>query len=470
MERLFLFEKLQISKPEISIVIEYLVTLRFLLEPTQKSSLSDYITPETEQILNELISVDKGSLVLLRMNNSVVAGRFVEWMKSILECFDNDNLFDVVLDSDGESDLWDSLSAHSKKKYCDFRMQDSLQRPESMTYKDLVHLPILLVVIEKCRMGDTLPENFKYFDLRCRYTEENGKQTIYSSLLQDIGRAFGYGQRPTVFITKFIKEKLESNQFELRPHQTLELEKNEDDLNNPEAADEEDGGDPLKPWKMGKNHPLYNRDINVGDISRRFLLSAHPQNGKTGAFLSAIKIFIRKYSNDTETHDPPMDLQDNYISGQNSFKTMLYKLKSIKSSKLHSSLSNLDSQERKDWDKFHLDLFKKKKTLEASGKALHTKICIKKIKELCRELLRKSNQNCIKVVDMGCGTAEIAQHFHDIGYIYESKKKQVKLEIVSVDHAKIPLVPDYIHITESDMGHVVEKIKQQENSFDFVVF
>ena len=39
-------------------------------------------------------------------------------------------------------------------------------------------------------------------------------------------------------------------------------------------------------------------------------------------------------------------------------------------------------------------------------------------------------------------------------------------------HAKNSLVPHCIHITESDMRDVVEKIKiqHQENSFDIVVF
>jgi hypothetical protein len=52
-------------------------------------------------------------------------------------------------------------------------------------------------------MGDTLPKNFKYFDLRQRYSKSSFN---YAAFLQDLGRAFGWeddhSKRPIVFLNE----------------------------------------------------------------------------------------------------------------------------------------------------------------------------------------------------------------------------------------------------------------------------
>lgn len=93
-------------------------------------------------------------------------------MFQLIDYFDKD-LFDVVLDiNDNDDNLWDCLSSESQIKFKEWRGLN--EAPSDITYNDLVRISILLIVVEKARMGDTLPSNFKHFDLRCRYNAENG--------------------------------------------------------------------------------------------------------------------------------------------------------------------------------------------------------------------------------------------------------------------------------------------------------
>lgn len=59
------------------------------------------------------------------------------------------------------------------------------------THADLAGLPCLLIVVERARMGDTLPRNFAYgsFDVRARYRD--GVPSL-ATFRQDIGRACGF--------------------------------------------------------------------------------------------------------------------------------------------------------------------------------------------------------------------------------------------------------------------------------------
>jgi len=64
------------------------------------------------------------------------------------------------------------------------------KKPEQ--FSDLDGIPCILIVMEKARMGDTLPPSFTYFDLRSRYRKDSRNSKIVRSTFdQDIGRAFG---------------------------------------------------------------------------------------------------------------------------------------------------------------------------------------------------------------------------------------------------------------------------------------
>lgn len=66
-------------------------------------------------------------------------------------------------------------------------------------YSDLDGLPCILILCEKGKMGDTFPPSFRYYDLRLRYPVN---VSYRASFEQDLGRAFGYGdRRPTIMVS-----------------------------------------------------------------------------------------------------------------------------------------------------------------------------------------------------------------------------------------------------------------------------
>ena len=69
----------------------------------------------------------------------------------------------------------------------------NLNDPESFRdkpeiYEHLKGLPCIVIVVDKGRMGETFPYNFKVFDLRARYSTTISSST---TLEQDFGRACG---------------------------------------------------------------------------------------------------------------------------------------------------------------------------------------------------------------------------------------------------------------------------------------
>ena len=63
---------------------------------------------------------------------------------------------------------------------------------------DLKGVPAIVFILEQCRMGDTFPSTCVCFDLRPRYLQP---VKDFTSIIQDVGRAFGYGERPTLLLS-----------------------------------------------------------------------------------------------------------------------------------------------------------------------------------------------------------------------------------------------------------------------------
>ena len=66
---------------------------------------------------------------------------------------------------------------------------------------------LIMLIVEKGRMGSTFPSSFICFDLRARYLIE---VRDFTTIIQDVGRVFGYGNRPNLLIStvadSFLKE------------------------------------------------------------------------------------------------------------------------------------------------------------------------------------------------------------------------------------------------------------------------
>ena len=75
--------------------------------------------------------------------------------------------------------------------------EDSISK--MLQFSDVEHIPMIMIIVERGRMGDTFPPNCVCFDLRGRYLTP---VKDFTSIIQDVGRAFGYGERPTLLLSK----------------------------------------------------------------------------------------------------------------------------------------------------------------------------------------------------------------------------------------------------------------------------
>ncbi|KAI3644430.1 hypothetical protein MP228_010594 [Amoeboaphelidium protococcarum] len=151
-----------------------------------------------------------------------------------------------------------------------------------------------LLVLEKARMGDTLPQSLKLFDLRARYTK--GK-VQYSTFIQDAGRVFGYRRfPPKLALSQVGYNVFKGDQDCCRPDQYMKNGNVLDgvaDLSLQDASTE-DSSDPLYfftgDFQATGSHMLHGMQPEVISHikSNRFVLTAEPQSGKTGAIFAII--------------------------------------------------------------------------------------------------------------------------------------------------------------------------------------
>eukprot|EP00026_Physarum_polycephalum_P000266 Phypoly_transcript_00266.p1 GENE.Phypoly_transcript_00266~~Phypoly_transcript_00266.p1 ORF type:complete len:1130 (+),score=130.42 Phypoly_transcript_00266:2079-5468(+) len=64
-----------------------------------------------------------------------------------------------------------------------------------VTFEDLVDLPCIVIVVDKGRMGDTFPDNFDCLDMRARIRKENSFPQL-STFVQELGRLCCYNDNP----------------------------------------------------------------------------------------------------------------------------------------------------------------------------------------------------------------------------------------------------------------------------------
>jgi hypothetical protein len=230
---------------------------------------------------------------------------------------------------------------------------------------DLKGVPAIVFIIEKCRMGDTFPSSCVCFDLRSRYLQP---VKDFTSIIQDVGRAFGYGERPFLllspeaddFLTKIwnndsegiswenLKELVDVNlgknmirrtepkmKKEMQPaaenlqqqdliqlYDFLDLLGDESDSHADWAMFEIDDLETEKPeeivrmlqeiYQTDPKNPvfLYNLKVTDETFRHRIILKAEPQIGKTGSFIHLIKKFCQLLrSNDNPARNNVMPLQ-----------------------------------------------------------------------------------------------------------------------------------------------------------------
>ena len=187
-------------------------------------------------------------------------------------------------------------------------------------YEDLLHLPCIVLLDEKGRMGDTFPHSFACMDLRLRYQNDSG---TLRSVTQELGRMCRYvtpkrktatGASGAYFACSKCGERYEDcHAYALVGHKLLgklqgrsALEGHLKPLSermvacqrvplNP-AAELADSATPFvfcafDPKDSYDTGPLWPKQD-----PRRFLLHAECQIGKTGTYLSVIEQLWREFS------------------------------------------------------------------------------------------------------------------------------------------------------------------------------
>ena len=151
-------------------------------------------------------------------------------------------------------------------------------------YADLNGLGIILINVDKGKMGITYPASSRYFDLRCRYTTLSS--VTRAACEQDIGRACRYKSEnvklPTILVSESLRRQmLGANEgiFKLPPDNTYSMTHN---VYTPPKPEDEFNLEPYKMWSAGENHRDYNNERQDETIH---LLMGRPQIGKTGIFL-----------------------------------------------------------------------------------------------------------------------------------------------------------------------------------------
>ncbi len=243
---------------------------------------------------------------------------------------------------------------------------------------DLKGVPAIVFIIEKCRMGDTFPSSCVCFDLRSRYLQP---VKDFTSIIQDVGRAFGYGERPYLllspeaddFLTKIWNNESEGISWENLQSQlpNVHLGKNMERRSEPmmkaknsctvEPALEcqtfdvdidfnfdfdffnllEYGDESKFEWNKLENESerpeeivslfqdiyqadpkqpvfLYNLKLTEETFRHRIILKAEPQIGKTGSFIHLIKKFCQLLrSNNNPTRNKLLPLPASVLTDQN---------------------------------------------------------------------------------------------------------------------------------------------------------
>jgi hypothetical protein len=192
----------------------------------------------------------KGDMLVIRAQNKSTAEAF---RRVLIECrriAGYEHLFEIVLDissdssasdsdkgfifTDQESDAFDNAFLPQMREWNALRAKDvSTWRPS--TYEDLRGLPCFLIVVEKARFGDTLPDNFTFFDLRARNVNQVG---ALSTFRQDVGRACGYSKinapntRPHIIVSRTAADVLDPEDDAAAMSEDLHLTKD----NTPEIS------------------------------------------------------------------------------------------------------------------------------------------------------------------------------------------------------------------------------------------
>jgi hypothetical protein len=306
----------------------------------------------------------------------------------------------------------------------------------------------IFIIVERARMGDTLPQTFLALDLRPRYLKT---ASDFTTIIQDVGRAFGYGKRPTLLLSpkadKFLKEAWDNEkdsiskdgfkkvlQRVLGPN--MEKKENIEDVENSESQYEdelevENGLNIIQAiFKPDENNPVFLYHLkHPQSFDHRLFLKAEPQIGKTGAILS----FLFQLSQKVEFK--PLRLLEPVlcarVTGENSKSTFFKEYtKTVYKNKKLSEISDwIKTEEGKEkHQQYTKEILDKRKTRKETEIPEPSQCAAK----FLIEDLEDTEKSEIKIADFGCADMAFAVHLDDeLGKLDDdaaAKKTLIKVE------------------------------------------
>ncbi|KAH3766433.1 hypothetical protein Pelo_1690 [Pelomyxa schiedti] len=320
------------------------------------------------------------------------------------------------------------------------------------SYQDFEGLPFLLVLVEKARMGDTMPSHLKLFDLRARY---QSKKFAFAAFMQDIGRAFKWCKADTP-ASQCVRVLLNPTAYKYAENPVAALRDSDGQLDRclKKTDRPEQGSDQPQPESLaGFFHPdfiweqsdrnlwkLENTSILASKLKQRFVIAAEPHIGKTGAYLCFIELLVQHFNL------PPIDKNEEKLH------TLLQRLTTMDPKKLHLKLSN-DRKTLDEWRDLHKLQDENFRTVLRPGQPPDEVIPSARAAKFIRSL---SGPTSCKVADMGCGTCALARYLDT----------NPQIQVTNYDHALYAEEPTDYPIVQCDF----RTTGAQEHSFDIVVF
>lgn len=274
-------EKIKFS--ECCIVIEYITSLQRVL--SGKGNPKDSI----DQLWTCLLYDQQRNFCVLRLSYDA-ACVLRDCVRKIFG--ENKRTFYLLLDYD-KTELADELKEEHKYVSEKWKTMNDIQ---DGGYENLGIISCLLLIDKKGKMGDTFPDTLRFFDHHARNVG------FYSSLIQDVGRCFGYRENPPkMIVTHETYDALCKNPTDIKDLDAyLKKQKIPEDAHDEAAIYE------LFPTAELQKHHMHhssNGDLFNEAVKRRILLSAFPQCGKTGAFLYCIKLLQHHFKSNESFKD-----------------------------------------------------------------------------------------------------------------------------------------------------------------------
>jgi hypothetical protein len=303
--------------------------LRILNERNEHNGAFQIILGMLKKVTKHENLSRKGDMLVIRAQDKRTAELFRGVLIECRRIAGYERLFEIVLDissdssafekdkgfifTNKESDAFKNVFLPQMREWNAVRVEEDVSTWYPTAYEDLRGLPCFLIVVEKARFGDTLPDNFTFFDLRARNISQVG---ALSSFRQDVGRACGYSKvngpntRPHIIVSKTAADVLDPEDEAAAVSEDLHLNTDNTPSNSHRFykiyANDYSAGAPVpedqhmptfvkrkqadEQFELETASEERERRRQVGEsFLRKLLFCAEPQIGKTGSYLRALK-------------------------------------------------------------------------------------------------------------------------------------------------------------------------------------